>query len=955
MPAPTTNDAAVVITVPSRPSSTTADAATGNNNSSGEKTRFVGKHSKDHLLSLYVQHRNIAEFAGTEESAVQPLQMIVRINPELTLKSGERVYIGVLGRLVCDYGLQLAEHIIFQSHLPVYPSLASSSTPNTDGHPSKKKTFAESIFSLDQQFVGLPDDRHIAVQVKLPPGMPPSTVLLATGNPFESWGLAYYVCAFVSGHPAPSEGNSTTTWDRLRAAQSGKVVLSFSRTLLHSNPSPTAIPPTVSNKRSSLTSSKAVTLKASLDRSAYRHSDPMTFSITLTNPKRASIVGLRITLKQIVTVRFAGEGMQRIKSCYGRFDFRSVFTNNEQAGRSVFDEPDTAALRSRRSSYPKGVSIESLCRDACSFADSFTIIPRLAVTPRPPYQLALQSVLPRDPAPTSRCIATSCRFDGLVASIGGGLDQLRYFAVEYYANVHAVFRWSRNLIVKLPFTIYSDRLATVEGALPPSIIRQPSAGNLHAESSRLRHGTVRKKTYDLIDLDDTDDDYLINQTTTPFAAKRDNTTTAATALARNVSVSSLASTMARSTISSSPRHLNHNEDDSNSDEDDLLTTAMSFKEDVQVAIQSLSGSLRAQLSSAQQSMLRQQCTESERNEQACKALQMELSACMHDLIDILLPKLLLRASASKDGPATKKSNTAMRIVNVVVDRLAPLHTRLIGKQEMMGREEKEAEIEQLNKWLDTLEVLFTRIATPAANNNVGEVVTSLQQQALRLLLSNGDASRHALELMAAFCEVAAELHAIEDASLLFELVDAASCSDDIGDVWAGDLLARAFQCLADSLVSMEVEAEEGLDRDDLLVNYLEQLCRHFCFFLNPSFTATDSLREAIQQAAFWHFHFASLALSRASALSAIGQMVKGSVLDQLKWSRSAMQGVPSYCSFITSPSNPPSQKTVDEEEVQRHIMLCGSLVIESMRHLGDLLSSSPPITTTTKRKEIGPA
>lgn len=941
MPIPTAHDNAAVITVPSRPSSATPDTAAG---SSGGKTRFVGKHSRDRLLSLYVQQRNIAEFAGTSESAVQPLQVIVRINPELSLKSGERVYIGVLGRLVCDYGLQLAEHIIFQAHLPLYPALpASSATPDNGANLPKKKTFAESIFSRDEQFVGLPDDRHIAVCVKLPPGMPPSTVLLATGNLCESWGLAYYVCAFISGHPVSQEGNSTTTWDRLRASRSGKVVLSFSRTLLQANTNPNAIPPTASNKRSSFTSSKAVTLKASLDRPAYRHSDPMTFSITLTNPKRASIVGLRITLKQIVTVRFAGEATQTIKSCYGRFDFHSVFVNNSEHGENMFDEPDTAALRSRRSSYQRGVSIESLCRDACSFADSFTITPRLGTAARLPYQLALQSVLPRDAAPSSQCIATSCRFDGLVASIGGGLNQLRYFAVEYYANVHAVFRWSRNLIVKLPFAIYSDRLPAVEGIPPPAIAQHPSTGSLHPES-RPRRDTTREKPYDLIDLDDTDDDYLIGQTSPSDPKQRDTT-----ALARNASVNSLASTMARSTVSS-PRHPSH-DDDSNSDGDDsqdgdLLTTSMSFKEDLQLAIQSLSGPLRVQLSSAQQAMLHQQCSEreGEGNERVCRALQMELSACMHDLVDVLLPRLLLHASTSKDGGAAKKSNVAMRVVNVVVDRLAPLHTRLIGKSGM-ERGEGEVEIDQLNKWLDTLEVLFARIAAPAANN-VAEVVASLQQQALRLLLSSGD-SKRALGLIAAFCETAIELQAVEDAGLLFELVDAADCTGGVGDVWDGDLLAGAFQSLADSLVSGEEEGKP--DGDNLFVDYLEQLCRHFRFFLNPSFTATDALHKAIQQAAFWHLHFASLSLCRVSALSAVGHLVKRSVLDPIKWSRSAREGVPSYCSFLTSSSNPlpasEHQRAVDEEEVQRRILMCGNLVIESMRYLGHLLSSSSDAAT----------
>ena len=241
----------------------------------------------------------------------------------------------------------------------------------------------------------------------------------------------------------------------------------------------------------------------------------MLFNIKLLNPARTTITGFKITLKQIVTVRFAGEARQTIKSTFGKHEFRSVFADSD---------PLSTDNRTRRI----GVPIEELCKDACSFADTFTIKPRLET--KLSYQLALQTSIPKS---TTRFLSPSFKFDGLTASLGGGLDRLRYLSVEYYANVHAVFKWSRNLIVKLPFTLYDNGSNFELGEECPQmhIPRQPSAKQgIHYEgfaeanmdtnalnllsrrppSSKHPHKTIAHE--DLLDLGEDGDDLALSRT-----------------------------------------------------------------------------------------------------------------------------------------------------------------------------------------------------------------------------------------------------------------------------------------------------------------------------------------------------------------------------------------------------------------------------------------------------------
>ena len=125
----------------------------------GERVRFVGRHSKDNLLSIYLQKRNIIE-NGDGGGGVEPLGCIVRINKETANdlgRTGQVVVIGVLARLVCDFGLQYTEHSLYQQETILYPTSTPSSVPLGKGK--------HVIFDMNTRFVtNLPDEWHFDFQ-----------------------------------------------------------------------------------------------------------------------------------------------------------------------------------------------------------------------------------------------------------------------------------------------------------------------------------------------------------------------------------------------------------------------------------------------------------------------------------------------------------------------------------------------------------------------------------------------------------------------------------------------------------------------------------------------------------------------------------------------------------------------------------------------------------------------
>ena len=804
-----------------------------------EKTRFVGKHSRDHALSLYLLHRTITE-SSNNDTSVEPLQVIVRSSPEL---SNRRIYLGVIGRLVCDYGLQLAEHIVFQTHILLHFSSTSGTLPT-----ESKKTFAESVFDTEAKFISVPDQLHQAVLVRLPPGMPPSTSLL-TSLPNESWGLTYYLCAFT----VDEKETNATCWDLLRTAKS-KAVLSFAKRMVQER-AESSIPPSVTSKRSSLTSSKGVTLTASLDKTCYLISnstvEDMLLNIRLLNPARSTITGFKITLKQIVTIRFASEARQTIKSTFGKYEFHSVFAETD---------PLNQGTGNRR----VGVPIEELCRDACSFADTFIIKSRLE--PKLSHQLALQATVPKS---TTHSLATSLKFDGLTASIGGGLDRLRCFSVEYYANVHAVFKWSRNLRVKLPFTLYDNGTSlNLSEEYSVNIPRQPSTRQrrhyegfseagldsnalnlLSRRPSQVKHVHRTIAHEDLLDLADDGDDLALSRapSTNPLRQLRER------------------------------GRGNESSDDDEDDDKQVASTQtqLSWKEDLQIAVTELAGIKRGVSITAS-------TLDSE-------ALELEMFESCNEA-------MILAEQVVGQRPV------ASRLVNHITDIIVPLGSVLI---------KSERQKELLDQWIDTIEVLFARLQHK--NDSIEGILGAIRQLSVDMCPSVRDS---VLIPMARFASLLQEHQCCTIPELsLYATTDSFQTSVDASE------FAIAFQSLAETLLSPS-------DNDELLPRLQSYLSCLHPFFVET--VASSSSPYSI--AAFWHYQFALLAIS--TCFSSSSSLILP-LITPLSWTPSVLAKVPSFYTPIDAKSFPSllkEQHTL-REKWQSRLMLCGNLVIESMKHL----------------------
>lgn len=806
-----------------------------------EKTRFVGKHSRDHALSLYLLHRTITE-SSSDDSSVEPLQVIIRTNPEL---GNKRIYLGVIGRLVCDYGLQLAEHIVFQTHIPLNFSSNPITSP-TGG----KKTFAESVFDTETKFITVPDQLHQAVLVRLPPGMPPSTSLL-TNLPNETWGLTYYLCAFT----VEEKEVNATCWDLLKIAKS-KAVLSFAKRLAQERME-SSIPASVTTKRTSLTSSKGVTLTAVLNKTCFLINkssiEDMLLNIKLLNPARSTITGFKINLKQIVTVRFAGEARQTIKSTFAKCEFHSVFAEGD---------PLNPSNTTRR----VGVPIEDLCRDACSFADTFTIKPKLG--PKLSYQLALQATIPKS---TTHSLSPTLKFDGLTASIGGGLDKLRCFSVEYYANVHAVFKWSRNLIAKLPFTLYDDgnNFDPSEEYPPINIPRQPSTGQrrhyegfseadmdanalnlLSQKPSQIKHVHRTLAHEDLLDLADDGDDLGLSRTpsTSAFLHRRE-----------------------------SLRGQESSDDEEDDDGKRVTTTQnqLSWEEDLQIAMSELS-------------MIKRAVTRTSSNLDS-EVLELEMFESCNDAMNLA-------------EQVVKQKPTASKLVNHITDIIIPLSSALIRNEDQK---------ELLDQWIDTIEVLFSRLHY--RSDSIEDVLGAIGRLSVDMCPTIRDS---VLVPMSRFASLLQERQCCSIPESQYSTTESFQVSTDASE------FATAFQTLVDALLSPS-------DDEELLPKLQIYLSCLYPFFVE---TLSSSPLPLCSIAAYWHYQFALLAISTCFSSSSSLLLP---LITPISWSPSILAKVPSFYTPIDAKSFPTllREQIVSEEKWQSRLVLCGNLVIESMKCL----------------------
>lgn len=477
------------------------------------QTRFVGKHAKDGRLAIFLQRRNINELlaAHAEDSGVDEILGLVRLSPDVlaSLRSNPGTYgtarphrppfmltiphlevrVGVMARLLCDYGLQFSEHFAYQHEVSLYQGDGGACAgSNVIGIVAEGGFLGEAI---------LPDALHRGFRIRLPKSLPPSVIfvsssqpqsglLSATGPLVESapWGLTWYVYAYVSqpssktdwSFPHDSATYITSNTTASTTAPSGrrktsKVFLSFTRSL-RADPQwlldNCAKAPSAAKVSKTLLSTKSIALDAALERPFYYMHDQMAIHIRLNNPKAANISGLRVTLKQLITFKHGSEARQCIKVPLGCWEFTRVDSNGKFIGDGV------------------GTTIGDLHLKEFPF-----LIDTIKIPLRPNGALinaAIESRLPR--SGLRDLLLTPSFAQNYDESLGGyQYSAMRTFSISYYLNVHVVIPWTTNLIAKLPFHLAgrgasaTDAAASMTTEVSPQHAVQVQTVEVHADEN----------------------------------------------------------------------------------------------------------------------------------------------------------------------------------------------------------------------------------------------------------------------------------------------------------------------------------------------------------------------------------------------------------------------------------------------------------------------------------------
>lgn len=297
----------------------------------------------------------------------------------------------------------------------------------------------------------LPDEYHRGFRLRLPAHLPPSSIFLSPDSSMgpgtvgdSPWGLTYYLYAYIN-HVSPTSlssslstaltapfapYNSYSGSDR----KSSKVFLSFTKSLIND-------PETILSERQApaqsvgktlMPSSKPISLDAALERPFYYANETMAVHVKLDNPRAASLGGLRITLKQLVTTRCINEAKHVTKVPLAVYEFPCVDANGCFVGST-----------STRSSLGGGCQLKEY-----PFVID-TVRVQLKAAGHFLRQVAVESRLPRT---AIRELLLAPSFE---QSYDFGNTNLRYFSIQYYMNVHVIVPWGANLIAKLPFTVAS--------------------------------------------------------------------------------------------------------------------------------------------------------------------------------------------------------------------------------------------------------------------------------------------------------------------------------------------------------------------------------------------------------------------------------------------------------------------------------------------------------------------
>ncbi|XP_004348953.2 hypothetical protein CAOG_02203 [Capsaspora owczarzaki ATCC 30864] len=168
-------------------------------------------------------------------------------------------------------------------------------------------------------------------------------------------------------------------------------------------------PPSASGQKSFMfDNARPLTLKATLEKEVFYHNEPINVKVQIENLSKKEVCAIKISVKQIVEVRFETSLREKIKSV-------------------------VATIESTRGCPIKKHS---------EFSSTYSVTPK--VTTQETHHVAQEYKL--NMADNAQLAATT-RLTHTTADLGPGVT------VSYYINVHAVVAMGSDLIVKLPFTI----------------------------------------------------------------------------------------------------------------------------------------------------------------------------------------------------------------------------------------------------------------------------------------------------------------------------------------------------------------------------------------------------------------------------------------------------------------------------------------------------------------------
>lgn len=876
-------------------------------NGTTERLKFVGKHSKDKVLSIYLQKRNIYEFE--KDFKVENLHGVVRLSQfqaDRLIEKDQVVVIGVLGRLSSDFGLQFGEYTVFQHETQIFPRIKMDGAVNSQGY-----------FDLDNLFInGQAEDYHLQFSLKLPSGMPQSIQLASPSNQQETWGLSYYVYAYVTSGSAVEEmlGKQPTNhmyWNKLTIGKkSSKVFLSFAKQLVNDPAKLTQAPPSGEAVKTSFLSGgePGMQVTATLDKPAYEYGEIISVGVKIFNPKKTRINGIKINIKQLVTMKVGGDPRNVIKTCIGRYSF----SNNREDMTGNLD-----------SGYHH--SLSSL-KDVEIFCDTLKIRPHIDPM-RYLYQLALETKLPRSEQ-GSAVLASSTEFDGGAWPLGGGLDRVRTLSIEYYLNVHIDIPWSKDLIIKLPFKMVN--LAGQLSIMPsiPETLNAPIFASMQPIKSgrSSRSGTILEELKDLRPVPGN------------LISLQDNTSQASTSPTfddRPVNEPQ------RSGKRPTPPRA------------ELITSGKSLQEDITMAKASLL-QLRSKLSDEQQLVLNNVLDAQSlllRFDHRRQVLVKEFLAVLEEVTISWLPEMSQKAaalglvksfsdlalfdpvaSASSGSSSTAKTpvdaenNTvASGLVQNIVGRLGMFHSQLVQFQ--APRSVQESKLEALNSVVDDVELMLARVlgGLQGKFDDAGNrITTEMARELISRIQRKTTGLITVIPLYDSFDEELLRLRSKITSYGMLDETEQVGSLDNVLTAWGEDFepfsqrLAKAFESISSLMANPSLSGSVLLT---LFKDYVEALI--------GLIQNVPSLSDRAGVAIFWQWHYLHALIDTYYCGGAEHSLIPPDRRN-INWSHRIKSQIP------------PQWDLVNAQQHGTRLQLVGNRVIASMQQLVDTKFATSP-------------